>query len=77
MVLLLNPNTMWLWRHIYPYLPTYLLHAIDAVGCSVVVGIPDYAHLFCIGKENKKKGCKYQELIQSSTTTDPGYHMGK
>ena len=24
-----------------------------------------------------KKGCKDQETIQSSTTPDPGYHMGK
>ena len=24
-----------------------------------------------------KKGDKDQELIQSSTTADPGYHMGK
>ena len=23
-----------------------------------------------------KKGSKYQESIQSSTTPDPGYHMG-
>ena len=26
--------------------------------------------------ESKKEG-KYQELIQLSTTPDPGYHMGK
>ena len=24
-----------------------------------------------------KKDCKDQETIQSSTTSDPGYHMGK
>ena len=24
-----------------------------------------------------KKGCKDQESIQSPTTSDPGYHMGK
>ena len=24
-----------------------------------------------------KKGGKYQESVQSSTTPDPGYHMGK
>ena len=27
-------------------------------------------------KERKEEG-KYQELIQSSTTPDPGHHMGK
>ena len=27
-------------------------------------------------KESKREG-KDQELIQSSTTPDPGYHMGK
>ena len=27
--------------------------------------------------EGMKKGGKYQESIQSSTTLDPGYHMGK
>ena len=28
-------------------------------------------------KTHKKKGGKDQESIQSSTTPDPGYHMGK
>ena len=28
-------------------------------------------------KLESKKGGKDQELIQSSTTLDPGYHMGK
>ena len=30
---------------------------------------------YCI--KVKKKGDKDQEMIQSSTTLDPGYHMGK
>ena len=28
-------------------------------------------------KEESKKGGKDQESIQSSTTPDPGYHIGK
>ena len=31
----------------------------------------------CVCTQSKKKDGKDQETIQSSTTPDPGYHMGK
>ena len=48
----------------------------------IVVGVLRYAALYqsvnvlCPWVKCKKEG-KDQESIQSSTTTDPGYHMGK
>ena len=36
----------------------------------------NYLHLTFYPDRSKEEG-KYQEFIQSSTTTDPGHHMGK
>ena len=45
-------------------------YEINAVVCVLIVDTnPLYFH--------SKKGGKDQELIQSNTTPDPGYHMGK
>ena len=33
--------------------------------------------MFPLNANKSKKGSKDQESIQSSTTHDPGYHMGK
>ena len=42
--------------------------------------IPDYRCIECRGIAcpiESKKGGKDQESVQSSTTPEPGYHMGK
>ena len=36
-----------------------------------------YAVIYFFKNGLKKEGGKYQESAQSSTTPDPGYHMGK
>ena len=45
----------------------------------VIVAFPDHSHLFfySIFHSKSKEEGKDQETIQSSTTPDPGYHMGK
>ena len=46
--------------------------------CSMLIRINGF--VFCddvVHKLESKKGGKDQETIQSSTTPDPGYHMGK
>ena len=47
--------------------------------CSMLIRMNCFV-FFCddvVHKLESKKEGKDQEIIQSSTTTDPGYHMGK
>ena len=46
--------------------------------CKVLVFPQSFIPNFSVWQNNlSKEECKYQDLIQSSTTPDPGHHMGK
>ena len=65
------------------YLKEYRIHAMEAASdrLSVQNRIPEIHkkmyHITCISDIKVRKMTKDQETIQSSTISDPGYHMRK